>query len=201
LNFWRAEGERRRVGRPLEAEAFNLVKGLLEEHLRVEPVLTALQGDPGLSEELRIAAIRLARTAGDLSSSQLNGRAWMCVNPDREDKDTDVALGLRMTRVAIELSPEDSALRDTHAWALFANGFFDEALVESAKALELATLERKGDYQGHLDRMRAMVKEVRSDHPNTLKAKQSLEALLKEKQASESPPPDPPSDGTDGDQP
>ena len=44
-------------------------------------------------------------------------------------------------------------------------------------------------------------RQLGDDHPNTLKIEQSLDALLKEKQESESPPPDPPSDGNDGDHP
>ena len=44
-------------------------------------------------------------------------------------------------------------------------------------------------------------RQLGDDHPSTLKVKQSLDTLLKEKQASESPPPAPPSDGKDGDHP
>ena len=116
---------------------------------------------------MRQGAIRLAEGRGDPTVIELNEDAWDIVDPDREDKDTDVALGLRMTRVAIELAPAFDALRDTHAWALFANGLYDEALVESAKALELADEADKDDYQGYLDRMRAMVEETRSDPPTS----------------------------------
>ncbi len=101
------------------------------------------------------------------SVGDLNSFAWDLVDPDREDRDTDVVLALRLTRKAIELAPEDDALRDTHAWALFANGLYDEALVESAKALELAGEANKDGYQGYLDRMRAMVEEARSEPPTS----------------------------------
>jgi hypothetical protein len=116
---------------------------------------------------LRQGAIRLAESRGSPSAYDLNESAWDLVDPDREEKDSDVALGLRMTRVGIELAPEDFMLRDTHAWALFANGLYDEALVESAKALELADEDKKEEYQGYLDRMRAMVEEARADPPTS----------------------------------
>ena len=117
------------------------------------------------SSRERGTAIALAKAHGNPSAYDLNEKAWNLVDPDREDKDTDVALALRMTRVGVELAPEYDALRDTHAWALFANGLYDEALVESAKALELVDEEDKEDYQGYLDRMRAMVEEARADSP------------------------------------
>ena len=44
-------------------------------------------------------------------------------------------------------------------------------------------------------------RQLGDEHPITLKIKQALDALLKEKQESGSPAPDPPSDGKDGDQP
>ena len=132
----------------------------------IEPVLAALHADRSHSEVLRQGAIRLAESRLDPSASDLNGVAWDLVDPDREEKNTDIALALRMTRVAIELVPQDPALRDTLAWALFANGLHDEALVESAKALELADEAGKDEYQGYLDRMRAMIKKARSD-PST----------------------------------
>ncbi len=53
------------------------------------------------------------------------------------------------------------------SWALFANGLYDEALEQSAKALELAPEDEKDGYQGYLDRMRAMVEEARSDPPTS----------------------------------
>ena len=64
---------------------------------------------------------------------------------------------LRLARVGVEFAPEEHRIRDTHAWALFANGLHDEALIESARALELAPEDEKDDYQGYLDRMRAMI--------------------------------------------
>jgi len=63
--------------------------------------------------------------------------------------------------------------------------------------------------QGKYDEAEALLREalegsrrqLGDEHPITLTVSQSLDALLKEKQESESPPPDPPSDGKDGDNP
>jgi tetratricopeptide (TPR) repeat protein len=158
IPFWRAAS--------LRDELHRWIDSLFDEHVLLEPVLAALHADRSHSEVSRQGAIRLAESRLDPSASDLNSAAWDLVDPDREEKDTDVALALRMTRVAIELTPANYALRDTLAWALFANGLHDEALVESAKALELADEADKDDYQGYLDRMRAMVKEARAD-PST----------------------------------
>jgi hypothetical protein len=155
-----------------QAKLRNKIDELFVEHVFVEPVLEALRTDPNLSDEDREEALRLAPSRKILldfqDANDLNNKAWDLVDPDRENEDTDVALALRMTRKGIEVAPEDYALRDTHAWALFANGLYDEALVESARALELAPERGKESYRkGYLDRMRAMVEEARSDPPTS----------------------------------
>ncbi len=159
LPFWRAASRRDALLR--------WVDPLFDEHVLREPVLAALHADRSHPEDFRQAAIRLAEDRGNPSSRDLNKHAWELVDPDREDKDTDVALALRLTRAGIKLAPEYDALRDTHAWAFFANGLHDEALVESAKALELADEGDKVAFQGYLDRMRAMVEEARADPPTS----------------------------------
>jgi hypothetical protein len=141
------------------------VDPLFDEHILLEFVLAALEADSSRPEDFRQEAIRLAQARGNPSAPVLNEKAWNLVDPDREDEDTDVALALRLTRLGIELAPEDSSLRDTHAWALFANGLHDEALIESARALELAPEDEKDDYQGYLDRMRAMIEEAQASAP------------------------------------
>ncbi|HJM57758.1 MAG TPA: hypothetical protein QF446_10565, partial [Planctomycetota bacterium] len=159
LPMWRAASQRDALHR--------WVDPLFDEHVLLEPVLAALHADRSHPEDFRQAAIRLAEDRGNPSSRDLNKHAWELVDPDREDKDTDVALALRLTRAGIKLAPEYDALRDTHAWAFFANGLHDEALVESAKALELADEGDKVAFQGYLDRMRAMVEEARADPPTS----------------------------------
>jgi tetratricopeptide (TPR) repeat protein len=145
-----------------------MIDALFEKHVFVESVLEALRTDPDLSDADRQEALQLAPARKIyLDPDDFNNTAWALVDPDREDKDTDVALALRLTRMAIEIAPEDDALRDTHAWALFANGLYDEALVQSARALELTPEDEKDGYQGYLDRMRAMVEEARADPPTS----------------------------------
>jgi len=155
LPMWRAAENRR------------LVDALFDEHVFSDSVLAAIHADRSLSPGTRQSAIALAEVRGRPSAKELNSRAWDLVDPDRKGKDADVALALRMTRVAIELAPQHSSYRDTHAWALFASGLRDEALLESAKAFELAPEDDKDDYQGYLDRMRAMIEEARSDPPTS----------------------------------
>ncbi|MDP6946916.1 MAG: hypothetical protein QF464_22390, partial [Myxococcota bacterium] len=170
LPMWQA-APLRRIQQKKAAEASRLkmkIDELFVEHVFVESVLEALRNDPDLSDADRQEALRLAPAREIfLDADVLEYMAWDLVDPDREDRDTDVALALRLTRKGIELAPEDSDLRNTHALALFANGLHDEALEQSAKALELADEADKDDYQGYLDRMRAMVKKARTDPPTS----------------------------------
>jgi tetratricopeptide (TPR) repeat protein len=134
------------------------IDDLFAEHVFVESVLEALRTDPDLSDADRQEALQLAPAREIyLDPDDFNDKAWALVDPDREDKDTDVALALRLTRMAIEIAPENSNLLDTHAWALFANGLHAEALTASALALELAPGDDKDDYQGYVDRMRSLI--------------------------------------------
>jgi tetratricopeptide (TPR) repeat protein len=103
---------------------------------------------------------QLGKAESGPSLSQLNNRAWALIDPDRTDKETDVALGLRLARAAVEAAPGDSGIRNTLAWALFANGLYDEAIAVSEKALELAPEAEKDAYQGYLDRLRSMIAEA-----------------------------------------
>ena len=59
--------------------------------------------------------------------------------------DTDVVRGLDLAHAAVEHDPGNGPLHDTLAWALFANGLHDEALAESARALEEKIVERPSD--------------------------------------------------------
>jgi WD40 repeat protein len=143
------------------------VDTFFEDHVDLEEVLDAVHQDASLSADQRLQALRFAIEVGKSNSRILNDQAWELVDPDRRNKGSDVALGLRLARVVVDLQTTQFALRDTLAWALFANGLHDEALVESAKALELADEAGKDDYQGYLDRMRAMIKEARSNPPTS----------------------------------
>ena len=153
LPLWRAEHERQRV-RPL-------VSDLFEEHILLEPVLAALDADQSLPDDLRDVALRVATSRSNPSAIVLNNRAWPLVDPDRDDRNTDLALGLRLARAAVNLEP-GADLIDTLSWALLANGHYDEALLESETALELADQDSKEEYQGSLDRLRGTIDRIRS---------------------------------------
>ncbi len=165
LPVWRAEDRRRRV-RPL-------VSALFDEHIFLEPVLGTLRAERSLPTDLHDLALRLAKSRGNPTASDLRVRAFSLVNPHRvrldhrrvrlaADKQIDVALGLRLAQAAVELAPEDNQIRDTLAWALFANGLLDEALTASEKALELAPKYFKKRYQTRLHGLRKSVAEARS---------------------------------------
>ena len=47
---------------------------------------------------------------------------------------------MHLARRAVDLEPDTWTYRDTHAWALYANGLFDEAVAESQRSLELGRL-------------------------------------------------------------
>ncbi len=89
------------------------------------------------------------------------------VDPDRVDKQTDLAHGLRVARAAVELAPRNSASRDTLAWALFANGFYDESVRSSKKAVELDWNGRDSIYQTSLERLSRMIEEDRAGDART----------------------------------
>ncbi|MFT5284244.1 MAG: hypothetical protein ACI8TQ_000400 [Planctomycetota bacterium] len=95
-------------------------------------------------------------------ANDLNGIAWSLVNPDRTDHETDILRGLDLARKAVALEPADHAIRDTLAWALFANGFHDEAINASMKALELAPDEEKEEFRSTLERLKLAIKDAAS---------------------------------------
>jgi hypothetical protein len=132
------------------------VDSLLDKHFFLDPVLSALQANPELANGLHETASRLARSKRP-TGDQLNFRAWDLVDPDRDEMQTDVALALRLARASVELRPEDSASRNTLAWALFANNHFDEAVVESTSVLRIALEDDKVKSQVYLDRLHAKI--------------------------------------------
>ena len=96
-----------------------------------------------------------ATTAG------VNGLAWPLVDPDRKECGGE-AKGLLLARKAVELaaalpSPDRAGIRDSLAWALFANGRFEEAVAEGEKAMEEAALEKRAKFEGYLKRLRGEI--------------------------------------------
>lgn len=129
---------------------------LFQEHLFLADVLTALEEDVDLSEELRVLARVRARLFPALDASELNTKAWAIVNPDGTRKG-DAAYAVRVARAAVELREAWAPYQDTLAWALFANKEYAEAVARSEHALELAPESEKRSYQGLLSRLRSMI--------------------------------------------
>ena len=116
-----------------------------------------------IAKQQAVATKQKAITAlkSNASAEQLNSLAWSLVDPDRGDKDTDVALALKLVQKAVKAEPNNSAYHDTLAWALFANKKYKEAIQASKRALKLAPEEQKKDFQGYLKKLKAQVAKKR----------------------------------------
>lgn len=88
---------------------------------------------------------------------ELNSEAWDLVDPVGVNPQADVELGLRLAEAAVSLAPEETSVRDTLAWALFANGQYEEAIAASQKALDISPDDQKEEYQGYLKAMKDAV--------------------------------------------
>jgi len=144
---------------------FPFVEALFHEHILLEPVLAAIKARASLTPEQRVIAIRFALARGNPDPKHLNYKAWRLVNPDRQVRETDTALALRMIRAALASIEEGDARLDfyhrTHALALFENGFFEEAIAALEYALELAPEEGKAAYEGYLAYLKEMIAEAK----------------------------------------
>jgi serine/threonine protein kinase len=96
------------------------------------------------------------------SAVLLNEEAWLLVDPDSSQV-REPGMGLVLAKAASVLAPYEASFRDTLSWALLASGRLEDALKESRRALSLAPDDRKGDYQGYLDRIRKLVAEQRQE--------------------------------------
>lgn len=139
-----------------------LVDELFRNHLFLEPVVAALNNDQTIQPELLQIALGMARARGNPTAEDLNDNAWAAVDPDRKNQDTDIGHGLVLARAAVEQAPFDANTHDTFAWALFANGFFAEAITASEKALQLAPDSARGDFQGYLNRLLKFIAEEKT---------------------------------------
>lgn len=130
------------------------------------------QGNLDGAKVMEMRGVALAEAAGvDLNpslglwngapSSELNGFVWPLVDPDRTNQETDYSLGLVLIREAVAQNPNEAPLYDTLAWALFANGLWEEAVAASTTALEKAPADSKEEYQGYLDRMKQATDKAR----------------------------------------
>lgn len=84
----------------------------------------------------------------------MNQSAWLLVSPDRNpDRKTNVHLGLALAQAAAQQAPHVCYIRDTYAWALFANGRHEAALAELRTAIELALPQHKSVYEDNFSRL------------------------------------------------
>src|SRR6185295_15758898 len=102
--MWDASAKRRRVRARVNA--------LFSDLFRAEDVVARLRSDGGLSEELRQAAINLARAHGDTSSKDLNELAWKIVR-DRSETEAHFALALHYAKASSQLEPDNPSALNT----------------------------------------------------------------------------------------
>jgi serine/threonine protein kinase/formylglycine-generating enzyme required for sulfatase activity len=128
---------------------------LARERTFLEARLAVLEGgDPGPEPTAAEVGVDLAALPAEASG--LNSLAWALVDPERTSFG-DERRGLVLARRAAELAgeAERAGILDTLAWALFALGRFEDAAVESQRALEEASEDEKSDFEGHLARLHA----------------------------------------------
>jgi len=98
-------------------------------------------------------------TALPQDANSLNELAWPLVDPERTDFGGE-SKGLVLARQAVSLASDPAArasIRDTLAWALFANARFDDAMAEEERALEECGAENRADFEGYLKKLQAAV--------------------------------------------
>ena len=109
------------------------------------------------------------------TADALNEIAWPMIDPGRKDwgrEQEGLVLARRAMELAGGLSPaERASIRDTLAWALFANGRFDEAVAEEERALEEAAAEGKVEFEGYLERLRKEIAEETDPEKEAKRAK------------------------------
>ena len=143
------------------------MQSLYQEYPFAEELTALVEASNEYSPEDKVWFLYAIKARGDGSFYDFNSAAWALVDPDREDKDTDVERGLRLARLAVKRKGPSihPPLHDTLAWALFANGQYEEAIASSEKALELVIKYDFGtekEYQGYLERIKAEVSKALS---------------------------------------
>jgi len=154
------EQKKQRAEHPRLAE-LESANGHREHHEKLRVALESAEPleDPA-AEEVGVDLASLPATAGEV-----NGLAWELIDPDRKDwggEAKGLVLARRAVELAAELSPAERAgIRDSLAWALFANGRFDEAVAEEEQALEEAAADEKEEFQYYyyLERLKKFIEE------------------------------------------
>ena len=141
------EAERDRTGHPRFGELALLERELA--NIRRAHAIRRGEADAGPAD---VDERELAATTFDV-----NKHAWELVRPARPTRGHE-ARGLALARHAFSRSDSaDTETRDTLAWALFANGFHEDALATSQEALALAPEAAKPQYAGYLQRLQDSV--------------------------------------------
>ena len=130
----------------------------------------------------RVALVlpELTESQRALDAAALNTLAWQRVAPRPEDREVwgEEALGLVASRAATQAAGDTvtSAMLDTLAWSLVANGQDTEALARSREALARAPAAERTEFAGHLKAVEAAVTRRAED----LAARESALATLNE---------------------
>jgi formylglycine-generating enzyme required for sulfatase activity/tetratricopeptide (TPR) repeat protein len=102
--------------------------------------------------ERRLPATELSATTIALGAVELNQQAWERVAMQVSERkiDGEQELGLQLAELALQKArgtPLEYQLLDTLAWALLANGRYDEAKAASAEAAQKAPANRRAQYE------------------------------------------------------
>ncbi len=154
LPGWRAESLRE-ADEGIRAEALEIVRA---RYLR-DPGETSwredLERDSSLTGALRQATLDAAVLYGGPTLGELLREAFTLVDPDRDNAETNVKLGLKLAMIAAEREPESAVPLYTLGWAQFACGQTDEAISTMTRALERAERGRDHPYRQALARMKS----------------------------------------------
>jgi serine/threonine protein kinase/formylglycine-generating enzyme required for sulfatase activity len=152
------EQEKHRAEHPRLAE----LEGAKREREHLEALRRALESG-GPAGDPAPLAVGVDLTSLPASASELNALAWPLIDPERKDwggEAKGLVLAGRAVELAAALSPEQRAgIRDSLAWALFANGRFDEAVAEEEQALAEASADKKQEFEGYLAKLRKKIED------------------------------------------
>ncbi len=179
---WTAEQEAEaRANHPRLAELESAQRHL--DYLR-RLVATLTASEPPREPTGREAGVDLASLPA--LPSEVQALARELVDPDRAQWGGEER-GLVLARRAVELAaglpaPERAAIRETLAWALFANGRLDEAVLEGEQALEEAGAADRPAFEGYLKELRGAIEDQLS--PEGIEREEQLVAELEQRIAS-----------------
>lgn len=127
------------------------VQRLFDNCILLAPVLEAIGENPNLSVSQKKQASLIAQSIGNPDSLDLNQEGWNLVRPPLARSGADTARGLRLAQAAVNLEPENAIYLATLAWALLANGRYDEAIVTMENAVELSSDDNSVELEDALD--------------------------------------------------